>query len=495
MRLSWLAFSALLTLVSTSSLSSATTIHVPDEQPTIQAGIDAASPGDTVLVACGTYYEHDIEMKSGVYLTSKTGQADCVTVDAQQQSRVLYCNGVDNLASIVGFTITGGLVDSIGMGDNKGGGMYCYSSSPTLRNCSFAGNRAINPYGCGGGMYCTDYSSPTLTDCTFSGNEANNDGGGVFCRYSSSPTLTNCTFSENRVTYFIGSGGGMICLQGTSPTLMGCTFSGNETDWTGGGLSCKIADATITDCTFSGNRVGYAGGGLYVLSGSVVITGCTFSENRATSSSGRGGGMHCESASPALDHCVFSGNEVMWGGGGLGSFYSSPALTDCTFSGNRATGPSARGGGIVIIDNPSITLNGCTIAGNETTHQGGALYCLYCSPTLTNCIIAFNQAGEFAVQCYNEEDTPLLACCNLYGNANGDWVGCIADQYAVDGNFSADPLFCDMYNDDFTLCANSPCLPDSNDCGVLIGAHGEGCPDCGSPVERTSWGSIKAMFR
>jgi hypothetical protein len=102
--------------------------------------------------------------------------------------------------------------------------------------------------------------------------------------------------------------------------------------------------------------------------------------------------------------------------------------------------------------------------------------------------------GE-ALFCGDVASDPALTCCDVYGNAGGDWVGCIADQYGINGNFSEDPLFCDMSGGDLTLCANSPCLPTGNSCGVLIGAHDQGCPDCSSPVKPTSWGAIKALYR
>ena len=86
-----------------------------------------------------------------------------------------------------------------------------------------------------------------------------------------------------------------------------------------------------------------------------------------------------------------------------------------------------------------------------------------------------------------------LRCCDLFGNSQGDWTDGIADQCGVDGNISADPLFCDAGTDDFTLDGHSPCAPGYNpDCG-LVGAWPVACGQ--TPAEETTWGAIKAMLR
>jgi len=108
-------------------------------------------------------------------------------------------------------------------------------------------------------------------------------------------------------------------------------------------------------------------------------------------------------------------------------------------------------------------------------------------------IISFGSKGT-AARCYTGGEI-VLSCCDVYGNEYGDWVGCIADQHGVTGNFHADPLYCGFANIDrrHWLHADSPCAAEnSGGCG-LVGAFGVGCDS--TPVKAISWGRVKALFR
>jgi hypothetical protein len=89
----------------------------------------------------------------------------------------------------------------------------------------------------------------------------------------------------------------------------------------------------------------------------------------------------------------------------------------------------------------------------------------------------------------------MLTCCDLYGNAGGDWMQDIADQYGIRGNIRADPLFCDPLFGDFTLHEDSPCAPftpPNEECD-LIGAWPVGCGP--TAVHSVTWGRLKSLFR
>ena|SRR5882762_8467466 len=61
----------------------ATTIHVPADQPTIQAAISAAQNGDTILVSPGTYAEN-IDFIGKAITVKSTNGAKVTIIDAHQ---------------------------------------------------------------------------------------------------------------------------------------------------------------------------------------------------------------------------------------------------------------------------------------------------------------------------------------------------------------------------------------------------------------------------
>ena len=92
---------------------------------TIQEGIDAASSGDSVRVAAGTYYEN-IAMKEGV--TVQGAGADMTIISAHDQ----IITGADN-SVIEGFTI-------VNDGEGKSRGYGWSESSTSIRNNVFTGH-------------------------------------------------------------------------------------------------------------------------------------------------------------------------------------------------------------------------------------------------------------------------------------------------------------------------------------------------------------------
>lgn len=469
-----------LAIVALAAPASARTWRVPSECPTIQAGVDSAAAGDTVAVACGTYYEHDIAMKSGVCLTSEAGEPECVTIDAQQEGRVIYCLGVDGTSHIAGFTITGGLAYGAAQMDSCGGGIYCEDSSPTIVRCLLSDNFSALA---GGGLFCSASAGSAPERGRLLGGSRFTAGGG--------PTVSDCVFSGNGSQ----AGGGVFSYCG-SPTLADCSFSGNGAD-RGGGLCCAADAAALAACTFSGNRADNGGGAAYFTSGSLAtVTDCVMAFNTAVED---GGAVCCDGLScPAFTGVRFAANTAVWSGGGVWCAGGAPSFDHVEFAGNKA---GLAGGGLGCRESAPLTIVNATFCNNEAADGGGDLDCDGTWVTLTNSIVAFSSSPN-GIACRNSGGA-TLSCCDVYGNAGGDWVDCIAGQDDIDNNFSADPLFCCSMIGDFTLREDSPCLPGKHPEGAtvgLIGAWDVGCPatppasGITENVFETTWGAIKARF-
>ncbi len=469
--------------------ASAATLNVPSQYATIQAAVNAAANGDTVLIADGTYSgdgNRDIDFGGkNLTVTSVSGAAstiiDCggsATADHSGNHRGFYLHSGETSAVISGLTIENGYEDGYTAGED-GGGIDTVRAGVTIQNCTLEGNTVSS--GSGGGISLkneADGEVDTVSNCTITHNSAYYFGGGVYSYNEGggntipnvTTLVTGCTITGNTAD----GGGGIYNYSkyaGGSITVTGCTITGNmgsdgNGNGTGGGVEndneADTGTITVTNCTITNNTAGYQGSGVYnenISGSSITLTNCAITGNTATN--GNGGGVY---------------NSVGLNNGTI-------TLTDCAITSNAA--PTGNGGGVYDGNNATnglITLINCTITGNTAGNQGGGVYNYNADTfitngpeetTLINCTITGNTAPSGSgggIYNYNIDSASTLSFVNdiFYGDTGGEvattsvnapmFTFCdVQGGYTGTGNIDADPLLINAPADAH-LSAGSPCV-------------------------------------
>ena len=293
------------------ALAQSTVLNVPSVYPTIQSAIDAASDGDTVLVAAGTYNEAIDFLGKEITVESTSGSAN-TTIDGQDISTALVtCVSGETPNSVLrGFELLNGQSGREVPGPPAafaGGGMYINTASPTIEDVVF--QNCVSGYG--GGLYAI-WSGSVVTNCAFNRCIAASNSGAAQVFFNNPDigtgvTFENCTFIEN---YSISYGGAIHAIQGDH-SFMDCTFTLNGGPWNdpirrtdyGAAISWwagEGATLTISGCTIEDNRAKIKGGGLWVRPGydTVAISDTTICFNLDHNVSGRyidlGGNTDCD---------------------------------------------------------------------------------------------------------------------------------------------------------------------------------------------------------
>jgi hypothetical protein len=375
-------------LVASATFGIAATLEVPGHHPTIQAAIDAASSGDVVLVAPGTYLEN-IDFK-GKAITVKSADGPAVTlidggnpVDPKKASVVTFATGEGPDSVLKGFTITHGLGTELPEANTAGGGIYCKASSPTVTGNIIKANEVKGAWnaatkqqpGLGGGIYCEN-ASPVIMNNTVSHNAATDKGyGGGISGIQSTPTLSDNIIELNVVVgkyspSTVARGGGLY-FEDSTPEIQDNSISMNTAQYGGGAGICFIDSSGV----LKGNLIAIntavsskygEGGGIFSQGSDIEITTGDLSENAAQA---HGGGIHGIESTLTISDCTITLNSAIMEGGGIHGYDSTLDIRACQIAKNTAED----GGGICSLEYSNTEIRGNKIEGNSA-HLGGGIY-------------------------------------------------------------------------------------------------------------------------
>jgi parallel beta-helix repeat protein len=246
-------------------------LTVPQPFATIQAAIDAAQNGDTVLVGPGTYFERiDLGIKA---ITVESAQGAAVTtIDGEHLDTVVKMTPWGGTRTLRGFTIRNGRSAGSGGGIRISGAPYDWRGLVNVEDNVVVGNEAVSS---GAGIYVFQ-AQPVLRGNTVRHNTSFGDGRGAGVYVS--------------VTSLLPSG-----VHGVIDSNL---IEGNVTAGSGAGLHAGTGEGrsflTISRNVIRANCSGSPGAGIAAF-GRVSVVNNIISDNRAicgTVTPARGAGVY-----------------------------------------------------------------------------------------------------------------------------------------------------------------------------------------------------------
>ena len=315
----------------------------------IQDAVDAASPGDTIMVGAATYGEN-VTVTTPCHILGGWNGDFTVRDPSTYESRIQKtgtCVSFMNLGAefcgIEGMTLANGTGTStlLPMSGVFGGGVFSYGSSPLIKdnifvNCGVAG---ITSFSAGGAIAC--YNG----DVVIEGNELTGckaqSGGGIYVYQTSAEIRGNVISGSYANAGYSGDrrGGGLYAYH-AEVELEGNVISGCYDYKNGGGLYSRFSQTSLSGDSIVGNTVATYGGGIYAERDTLVLSGVVV---RGNSSGTFAGGIYTKAEYVEMRNGIVALNTAMLGGG----YYpdsTSGVIANNTFDRNEA---AAAGGGLL----------------------------------------------------------------------------------------------------------------------------------------------------